>query len=79
MAVDPLGVIIEDGPENGAQAAYHDPNGIASEVKTGPYILTDGVTLLEPVHVYDAGEKVGQDSAGNPVDAWPLMIEFEED
>lgn len=79
MAVDPLGVIIENGPENGAQAAYHDPNGIPSESKPGAYLLADGRSLQSPVPVYDAGGSIGVDSAGRPVDAWPITINFSGD
>lgn len=76
MPQEIIGLSIESGSENGAQAVYHDADGIPSEEKTTPYLLSDGVSLQAPIPVYDAGGKVGLDSVGRPVDAWPVTMTF---
>lgn len=51
-----------------------DPLGTPAEVKTGPYLLDDGVSLEAPIPVVIVTGSSYVDSAGNLRGVWPMNI-----
>src|SRR5690606_15292005 len=51
-----------------------DASGADAEVKTGPYLLSDGVSLSQPIPVVLVDGESYTDDAGNLRAAWPLNM-----
>lgn len=67
--VDPIGItlIVPDGQD--AMPVYQDEAGIVTAAKDEPYLLSDGLSLLSPVPVVDAGGPIWLKADGSPVQA----------
>lgn len=66
---DPIGIIMTVPDAVDPMPVYDDPAGIAVAVEAGPYLLSDGVSLVDPVPVVDAQGPIWTDAAGQAVDA----------
>lgn len=51
-----------------------DASGAAAEVKAGPYLLSDGVSLVQPIPVVIVEGESYTDDAGNLRAVWPLNM-----
>ena len=51
-----------------------DASGADAEVKTGPYLLSDGVSLVQPIPVVVVEGESYTDDAGNLRAVWPLNM-----
>jgi hypothetical protein len=65
MPKEPLGItfVVPDGQE--ATGVYEVEGGIEIFETDTPYLLSDGITLMPPLPVFDAGGAVFTDSMGN--------------
>lgn len=72
MPKEPLGItfVVPAGQE--ATGVYEDPDGVDVFETDTPYLLSDGVTLMSSLPVFDAGGPVFIDSMGNA--QWALGV-----
>lgn len=65
MADEPLGVTIHPNGSTGAIGVYESAEGLPVFESSVPYLLSDGLSLMAPLPVFNAGGDTFIDSAGN--------------
>lgn len=64
MPKEPLGITLTIADWTDPQGVYEDDGGIDVFSADGPYLLSDGASLMAPLSVFDAGGPTFQDRMG---------------
>lgn len=73
MVKQTLGVTFVEPGTRGALGVYDAPNGIEIAEQAGPYLLTDGSTLVTPIEVFTVTGTTFVDADGDLHQAMPVI------
>lgn len=71
---EPIGITFTGPDQADPVPVFEAEGGVGAVERDGPYLLSDGKSLLDPIPVVDAGGPIWRDRAGNLVDALAISV-----